>query len=272
MRSSIFVATLALAALCTVSCDQLDPADEVPIKAERGKPGKADGSTAPADWNCNSGYFDSDDGCDCGCGVLDPDCTDGSIEACDYEWCESDDVVTAQNWLCGDGDDPGGGDGSEPPTDWTCSDGFYGTDDGCDCGCGVVDPDCASSSASACDYQWCSHGSPASSANHQCGNAGGGGGSGSGGSSSGSECDSIYDCQAGYGCSFDYANGDAVRRCRYVGGYHGQCYDHVASNPSTASAWNCAATRCWGTVECGVDEICRTVNQGGVNHMECQDR
>jgi hypothetical protein len=26
---------------------------------------------------------------------------------------------------------------------WTCDVDSYGTDDGCDCGCGALDPDCA---------------------------------------------------------------------------------------------------------------------------------
>ena len=30
----------------------------------------------------------------------------------------------------------------EPPSSWTCFEGFYGVDDGCDCECGAVDPDC----------------------------------------------------------------------------------------------------------------------------------
>lgn len=33
-------------------------------------------------------------------------------------------------------------DQSVPPEGWTCSPWFYNTDDGCDCGCGVRDPDC----------------------------------------------------------------------------------------------------------------------------------
>jgi len=32
------------------------------------------------------------------------------------------------------------------PAGWTCASGRYGSNDGCDCGCGVVDPDCSSSS------------------------------------------------------------------------------------------------------------------------------
>ncbi|MEC8050995.1 MAG: hypothetical protein VX210_09410, partial [Myxococcota bacterium] len=38
---------------------------------------------------------------------------------------------------------------------WLCDESYYGTNDGCDCGCGVLDPDCSSSAASACQYTLC---------------------------------------------------------------------------------------------------------------------
>ncbi len=41
----------------------------------------------------------------------------------------------------------------EPPPDgWVCPAQFYGTNDGCDCGCGVLDPDCADMTADSCDF------------------------------------------------------------------------------------------------------------------------
>ncbi len=39
-----------------------------------------------------------------------------------------------------------------PPPGWTCNDAYYGTDDGCDCGCGELDPDCASPLVAACEF------------------------------------------------------------------------------------------------------------------------
>lgn len=39
------------------------------------------------------------------------------------------------------------------PAGWRCDPSYYNGADGCDCGCGIVDPDCASSASSACD--WC---------------------------------------------------------------------------------------------------------------------
>ncbi|MBX7080199.1 MAG: hypothetical protein K1X88_13475 [Nannocystaceae bacterium] len=39
-----------------------------------------------------------------------------------------------------------------PPEGWVCPAQFYGTNDGCDCGCGVTDPDCVDMTADACDF------------------------------------------------------------------------------------------------------------------------
>lgn len=39
-----------------------------------------------------------------------------------------------------------------PPVEgWGCDPSSYGGDDGCDCGCGVVDPDCADATSASCD-------------------------------------------------------------------------------------------------------------------------
>ncbi len=61
----------------------------------------------------------------------------------------------------------------DPPPDpqafWTCDPGWYGTGDGCDCGCGIADPDCGGPGCLApdcctifvcngCDYCWPSTG------------------------------------------------------------------------------------------------------------------
>ncbi len=40
--------------------------------------------TAPDDWNCSSSYYGAADGCDCGCGIFDPDCTNATATVCDY--------------------------------------------------------------------------------------------------------------------------------------------------------------------------------------------
>lgn len=42
------------------------------------------GVEVPKGWNCPGGYYDSDDGCDCGCGIVDPDCVDATVESCGF--------------------------------------------------------------------------------------------------------------------------------------------------------------------------------------------
>ena len=49
--------------------------------------------------------------------------------------------------VLGDQDDPPPG----PSEDWTCPIQFYGALNGCDCGCGEFDPDCANPQAWICD-------------------------------------------------------------------------------------------------------------------------
>jgi hypothetical protein len=44
------------------------------------------------------------------------------------------------------------------PEGWTCSTSFYGSEDGCDCGCGIVDADCASLAPESCEYEQCETG------------------------------------------------------------------------------------------------------------------
>jgi hypothetical protein len=51
------------------------------------------------------------------------------------------------------------------PVGWNCPTDYYGTADGCDCGCGVVDPDCAGPTVSACEY--CND--PGSCSSQDCG-------------------------------------------------------------------------------------------------------
>ena len=42
-------------------------------------------SPAPMGWTCLPAFYDAADGCDCGCGVIDPDCAgDATVEACTY--------------------------------------------------------------------------------------------------------------------------------------------------------------------------------------------
>ncbi len=87
----------------------------------------------PLEWTCSPFQYDNGDGCDCGCGVIDPDCgvADGPLlprEACSQDGCggarvptlgdptrctdnECGDGYVANNELCDDGDAVGEGDG-----------------------------------------------------------------------------------------------------------------------------------------------------------------
>jgi hypothetical protein len=95
----------------------------------------------PSQWKCPWSAYGSGDGCDCGCGLIDPDCggmgctdalcSDAACDSCNDKFgrpysCEA----TAAGWSMGSVDGE------------YCSAVHYGTADGCDCGCGVPDPDC----------------------------------------------------------------------------------------------------------------------------------
>jgi hypothetical protein len=202
--------------------------------------------TVPAEWTCPGAFFGAGDGCDCGCGALDPDCTPaagGGAGGCEepacrqdscafcYEssedaasgtavvcsiaarFCEKSQECTGQadaactetvqgqldasanqgsaactemsttllasltcqaNASCADlasgaacADeqaavnalvDDGAGpclNGDAPvliPIEWICPSAFFAIDDGCDCGCGAIDPDC---NGGGCDDAGC---------------------------------------------------------------------------------------------------------------------
>ena len=56
----------------------------------------------------------------------------------------------ATAWVEGGG---GGGGGEDTvPDEWSCPAGYFGSDDGCDCGCGVADPDCSGTTSDVCEY------------------------------------------------------------------------------------------------------------------------
>lgn len=173
MKRTIQILVTGAGLLLMGACDDSSVEQALPVKESRGKPGgKADGANAPAGWDCAPSYYDRNDGCDCGCGIIDPDCSNGGEEACDYEWCPTAvSLDPNQNWQCESESDDGQEEAGSPsvPDAWSCSVGFYGTDDGCDCGCGVHDPDCVSSSASACQYEYCPFGEdPLPNDNAQC--------------------------------------------------------------------------------------------------------
>jgi hypothetical protein len=83
----------------------------------------------PAGWTCPAGWYDAREGCDCGCGVRDPDC---DVAGQRVFHCNEGQTCDAGG-LCVDGGSAGG---------WFCPATYFGTGDGCDCECGDYDPDC----------------------------------------------------------------------------------------------------------------------------------
>lgn len=79
-------------------------------------------------------------------------CGQGCMPSCDGRQC-GDDGCGGTCGVCEMGEACEGGQcvvngGGE----WICDGAYYGTRDGCDCGCGAVDPDCESTALSACEY------------------------------------------------------------------------------------------------------------------------
>jgi cysteine-rich repeat protein len=145
-----------------------------------GGAGPGAGGGGPMGWTCDAAYF-GDGSCDCGCGVVDTDCSDATADVCEY--CDDEgscglgecpgNIDPSNNAACvpvvcgdsmvgpGESCDDGNmtaGDGCdatcqiEVPQGWTCDAGYYGMMDGCDCGCGIQDPDCGDALVGSCDY------------------------------------------------------------------------------------------------------------------------
>ncbi len=106
-------------------------------------------SNVPAGWKCPSSAYGTSDGCDCGCGVLDPDCFSSYVGACDF--CGPPyDTGSCATTDCSEIDL---NDNTKCATNqgWTCAPASYGDGQSCDCGCGVLDYDCFDDTASSCD-------------------------------------------------------------------------------------------------------------------------
>ena len=103
----------------------------------------------PAGWTCESSRHGDGATCDCGCGVVDPDCGDADATWCDAcgapgscalleEACDEM-IAPRDNSSCLDA-----------PSGWTCA-GEAFADGECDCGCGTQDPDCPSRDPEVCE-------------------------------------------------------------------------------------------------------------------------
>lgn len=102
----------------------------------------------PQGWVCPQHRFADETSCDCGCGVVDPDCEDATYAACDS--CDlAGSCSLERHDGCSTSIDPNDNSRCHVPPEWEC----YGNyrDGICDCGCGIVDVDCSSSSVEACE-------------------------------------------------------------------------------------------------------------------------
>jgi hypothetical protein len=107
----------------------------------------ADDNSQCSGWLCPTDWFGTADGCDCGCGILDPDCPSDDPSECDFCTACGDPRMGCADSAAVDGDD-----NTQCVTEWTCDEDFYGSFDGCDCGCGILDPDCSGITHAACRF------------------------------------------------------------------------------------------------------------------------
>lgn len=93
-----------------------------------------DWTHVPEAWLCLLKTYSNNDGCDCGCGAVDPDCNVPGMRI----------IGCSETQVCNDtGTCVEVASIEEPPTDWICDADAYGSGDACDCECGAIDPDCS---------------------------------------------------------------------------------------------------------------------------------
>jgi hypothetical protein len=108
--------------------------------------GAAGGAGSPlTGWTCAAARYGDGKDCDCGCGVLDPDCKDESAETCDT--CRA--LGSCASGPCPSNIAPEDNSQCALPEGWLCGSLYYG-DGFCDCGCGVIDVDCSSTKSDVC--------------------------------------------------------------------------------------------------------------------------
>jgi hypothetical protein len=204
---------------CDCGCNRLDP--DCGDKGCIGYPcadGSAcdycyesDGSPRPCTaWSCSDISFDNEV-CDCGCGALDPDCGRADPGCLDLGC-----TPTAACEMCVKG-------GQLVSCQWQCEPAKYddGTSNGCDCGCGAVDPDCGAEHTCAEPNCW------------------------------GSGCDSCYDsdgntfdCQTTNCDSAIIGKGDGVCDCG-CGGLDPDCADSDKQGCAPAGCGLKSCDRCY---------------------------
>jgi hypothetical protein len=112
----------------------------------------------PLGWTCPANYYNATDGCDCGCGAVDPDCliTMFPIFGCNLGASPSCSLDTG---VC---------QYFNPPSSWSCASNYYNSSIyECDCQCGAIDPDCNNPHADA-EVYGCAAGQTCDSTSSQC--------------------------------------------------------------------------------------------------------
>ncbi|MBI2897256.1 MAG: hypothetical protein HYY06_27105 [Deltaproteobacteria bacterium] len=139
-------------------CGEVVCGDRICSATESSENCPQDCGVVGAEWTCDPAWEGAGDGCDCGCGRPDPDCGREGCEGpdcCGVDACDGCDYCWPTTGVCTEGE----------LAAWTCSPTYFGTGDGCDCGCGIVDPDCtvagctdanccALGACMGCDYCW----------------------------------------------------------------------------------------------------------------------
>jgi hypothetical protein len=114
-------------------------------------------SVPPDSWTCPERLYNDGTQCDCGCGFRDPDCADGSLEACD----KCNGLGSCSAAACPGVIDPNAIQRCyrpPPPASWTCDEFAYADGYACDCGCGAQDLDCQTPDVAYCENCWCEFG------------------------------------------------------------------------------------------------------------------
>jgi hypothetical protein len=98
-------------------------------------------------WICEARRYGDGENCECGCGAVDVDCADETVESCDV--CDAFNACSTLE--CPSKVAPDDNAHCYNPPGWTCYFSVYG-DGYCDCGCGVVDVDCEDATEASCDF------------------------------------------------------------------------------------------------------------------------
>ncbi len=140
--------------LCNCGCGPFDPdcPDGEHQSCEKCEP-EVKEWCVPRGWTCKDSRWDNGI-CDCGCGVMDEDCNGSTRIECSQ--CPEGSCAGEFNGGCGTDFAPIRPDDNaqckDIPSGWTCTVASYFDGEICDCGCGVLDPDCHEDARdTACD-------------------------------------------------------------------------------------------------------------------------